>query len=238
MSPRMSACPPTPASSRPPEPTPPRRPGADPDADAEGVTETSAEAPDDVAGGSSGCCSAARPRWGAARCPEGAGVEPVTARRFWHAMGFQNVEDDEAMFTEADLEALKRVARLISESQVSEELALGHDPGLRPHRRPARGVADPARRRVARPRRSPRSSRAATAARCPSRRSPPTPPSCSRRSPTTSSPCSSTSGAATSPTRSPACSRMPTRRCTPTRPPRSGSSASPTWSRSPPSCAG
>ena len=56
---------------------------------------------------------------------EGAGVEPAIARRFWHAMGFQNVEDDEAMFTEADLEALKRVARLIREDHVSEELALG-----------------------------------------------------------------------------------------------------------------
>ncbi|HYN67669.1 MAG TPA: adenylate/guanylate cyclase domain-containing protein [Ornithinibacter sp.] len=54
-----------------------------------------------------------------------AGVEPVTARRFWHAMGFQNVEDDEAMFTEADTEALSRVARIISEGRVSEELALG-----------------------------------------------------------------------------------------------------------------
>jgi adenylate cyclase len=56
---------------------------------------------------------------------EGAGVEPVVARRFWHAMGFQNIEDDDAMFTEADLEALKRVARLIGEGAVSEELALG-----------------------------------------------------------------------------------------------------------------
>ena len=55
---------------------------------------------------------------------EGAGVEPVTARRFWHAMGFQVVED-EAMFTEADLEALKRVAGMISDEKVSEELAIG-----------------------------------------------------------------------------------------------------------------
>ena len=54
-----------------------------------------------------------------------AGVEPVTARRFWHAMGFQNVEDDEAMFTEADTEALTRVARIIGEGRVDEELALG-----------------------------------------------------------------------------------------------------------------
>ena len=56
---------------------------------------------------------------------EGAGVEPATARRFWHAMGFQNVEDDEAMFTEADLEALKQVTRLIRDDGVSEDLALG-----------------------------------------------------------------------------------------------------------------
>ena len=56
---------------------------------------------------------------------EGAGVEPVTARRFWHAMGFQNVEDDDAMFTEADLRALRRVAALIGDGHVSEELALG-----------------------------------------------------------------------------------------------------------------
>ncbi len=62
---------------------------------------------------------------GRAEVSDGAGVEPATARRFWHAMGFQNVEDDEAMFTEADLDALKRVARLIGEDQVSEELALG-----------------------------------------------------------------------------------------------------------------
>ena len=52
-------------------------------------------------------------------------MEPATARRLWHAMGFQNVEDDEAMFTEADLDALRRVATLIGADRVSEELALG-----------------------------------------------------------------------------------------------------------------
>lgn len=56
---------------------------------------------------------------------EGAGVEALTARKFWHAMGFQNVGDDEAMFTEADTQALRRVARIIDEGRVSEELALG-----------------------------------------------------------------------------------------------------------------
>jgi adenylate cyclase len=56
---------------------------------------------------------------------EGAGVPAVRARRFWHAMGLQVVDDDEAMFTEADREALRRVSRMIDEGVVSEELALG-----------------------------------------------------------------------------------------------------------------
>ena len=99
--------------------------------------------------GSSARCSAARPRWAAARCPRAPASSPATARRFWHAMGFQNVEDDEAMFTEADLEALKRVARLIGEEPGQRGARPRDDPGLRAHLRPARRVADPARRRVA-----------------------------------------------------------------------------------------
>ncbi len=60
-----------------------------------------------------------------AEVSEGAGVDPGEARRFWHAMGFQVVEDDQAMFTDADLEALARVTRLVRSGIVSEELALG-----------------------------------------------------------------------------------------------------------------
>lgn len=56
---------------------------------------------------------------------EGAGVDQSAARRFWHAMGFQLVEDDEAMFTDADREALRRVTRIIRDGEMSEELALG-----------------------------------------------------------------------------------------------------------------
>ena len=93
-------------------------------ADAEGVTESSTEAPDDVAGRIERVLLGRPASMGRREVSEGAGVAPVTARRFWHAMGFQVVED-EAMFTEADLEALKRVARMISDEQVSEELAIG-----------------------------------------------------------------------------------------------------------------
>jgi adenylate cyclase len=99
-------------------------PGADPGGDPEGVTETSPEAPDDVAGRIERVLLGRPASMGRREVSEGAGVEPVTARRFWHAMGFQVVED-EAMFTEADLEALKRVAGMISDEKVSEELAIG-----------------------------------------------------------------------------------------------------------------
>jgi len=103
-------------------PQPLTDPGAG--ADPEGVTEPSTEAPDDVAGRIERVLLGRPASMGRREVSEGAGVQPVTARRFWHAMGFQVVED-EAMFTEADLEALKRVAGMISDEKVSEELAIG-----------------------------------------------------------------------------------------------------------------
>ena len=51
-------------------------------------------------------------------------ISLVSARRMWHALGFQIVEDEDAMFTEADLVALQSVARLIRDFDVDEELAL------------------------------------------------------------------------------------------------------------------
>ena len=99
-------------------------PGADPGGDPEGLTEPSTDAPDDVAGRIERVLLGRPASMGRREVSEGAGVQPVTARRFWHAMGFQVVED-EAMFTEADLEALKRVAGMISDEKVSEELAIG-----------------------------------------------------------------------------------------------------------------
>jgi adenylate cyclase len=43
--------------------------------------------------------------------------------RFWHALGFPLAEDDEAIFTEADLEALRRVWGLLADG-VTEDTAL------------------------------------------------------------------------------------------------------------------
>lgn len=54
----------------------------------------------------------------------GAEVSLLSARKFWHALGFPIVEDDDAMFTEADLMALKSVARLVREQELDEETAL------------------------------------------------------------------------------------------------------------------
>jgi adenylate cyclase len=54
----------------------------------------------------------------------GAQVSLLSARKFWHALGFPIVEDEDAMFTEADLMALQAVARLVREEQLDEETAL------------------------------------------------------------------------------------------------------------------
>lgn len=53
-----------------------------------------------------------------------AGVSIRSARKFWHAMGFPVVQEGDAMFTEADLEALTRVATMVREDDLPEEFAL------------------------------------------------------------------------------------------------------------------
>ena len=54
----------------------------------------------------------------------GAEVSLLSARKFWHALGFPIVEDEDAMFTEADLMALKAVARLVRDQELDEATAL------------------------------------------------------------------------------------------------------------------
>lgn len=51
-------------------------------------------------------------------------VSVQSARKFWHALGFQIVDDEDLMFTEADLEALRRVADLARDNDIEEDLAL------------------------------------------------------------------------------------------------------------------
>ncbi len=54
-----------------------------------------------------------------------ASVSILSARKFWHALGFPNVEDDDTVFTEADLTALRSLAALVRDGVFDEATALG-----------------------------------------------------------------------------------------------------------------
>ena len=56
-----------------------------------------------------------------------AAVSILSARKLWHALGFQIVDDEEVMFTEADLGALRRVADLVRDNDLDEELGAAFD---------------------------------------------------------------------------------------------------------------
>jgi adenylate cyclase len=53
-----------------------------------------------------------------------AGIDLEEASAFWRSLGFPDVGDDEAMFTEADVEVLQRVKTLIDSGVISRDLAL------------------------------------------------------------------------------------------------------------------
>src|SRR5450631_4666751 len=54
-----------------------------------------------------------------------ASVSIRSARKFWHALGFPNVEDEDTVFTEADLLALQSLAGLVRDGVFDEPTALG-----------------------------------------------------------------------------------------------------------------
>jgi adenylate cyclase len=54
-----------------------------------------------------------------------ASVSILSARKFWHALGFPNVEDEDTVFTEADLIALQSLAVLVRDGVFDEPTALG-----------------------------------------------------------------------------------------------------------------
>jgi adenylate cyclase len=54
----------------------------------------------------------------------GAQVSLLSARKFWHALGFPVVNTDEELFTEADRKALHSVAELVREDVLDETTAL------------------------------------------------------------------------------------------------------------------
>jgi adenylate cyclase len=55
---------------------------------------------------------------------ERAGIALEEAQAFWRSLGFADVGDDEAIFTEADVEVLKRVKTLIDSGVIDRDLAL------------------------------------------------------------------------------------------------------------------
>jgi adenylate cyclase len=54
-----------------------------------------------------------------------ASVSILSARKFWHALGFPHVEDEDTVFTEADLVALQSIAALVRDDVFDEPTALG-----------------------------------------------------------------------------------------------------------------
>src|SRR5665647_2805619 len=54
-----------------------------------------------------------------------ASVSILSARKFWHALGLPNVEDEDTVFTEADLLALRALAALVRDGVFDESTALG-----------------------------------------------------------------------------------------------------------------
>jgi adenylate cyclase len=54
-----------------------------------------------------------------------ASVSIRSARKFWHALGFPHVQDEETVFTDADLIALRSMADLVRDGVFDESTALG-----------------------------------------------------------------------------------------------------------------
>jgi len=54
----------------------------------------------------------------------GAEVSLLSARKFWHALGFPNVGDEDTVFTDADLQALRSVVGMVREGVFDESSAL------------------------------------------------------------------------------------------------------------------
>jgi adenylate cyclase len=63
-------------------------------------------------------------RWRRREVAAQAGVSQAASRKLWRALGFANVSDGDVVFTDADVDALTRVARLVRERTVDEGTAI------------------------------------------------------------------------------------------------------------------
>jgi adenylate cyclase len=82
-----------------------------PDADAGGALER------DLTGGPR--------RWRRREVAARAGVSQLSSRKLWRALGFANVGEEDVAFTDADVEALATVARLVRSGLVDEPTVIG-----------------------------------------------------------------------------------------------------------------
>jgi adenylate cyclase len=63
-------------------------------------------------------------RWRRREVAAQAGVSQVSSRKLWRALGFANVSDVDVAFTDADVDALSRVARLVRSGMLDEATAI------------------------------------------------------------------------------------------------------------------
>lgn len=85
----------------------------------------SSELPDDPAADDIAAALLGRPRSLSRRdVSRGAEVSLLSARKFWHALGFPLVTSDDPLFTEADLYALRTVASIVREGDLDEATTL------------------------------------------------------------------------------------------------------------------
>jgi len=63
-------------------------------------------------------------RWRRREVAGRAGVSQLSSRKLWRALGFANVGDEDVAFTDADVEALGRVARLVRSGLLDEPTAI------------------------------------------------------------------------------------------------------------------
>lgn len=55
---------------------------------------------------------------------DAAGIPLLSARRYWHALGFPGVSDEAPLFTDNDVEALRRIVGLVNAGHLDEDMAL------------------------------------------------------------------------------------------------------------------
>jgi adenylate cyclase len=63
-------------------------------------------------------------RWRRREVAAQAGVSQVSSRKLWRALGFADVSDADVAFTDADVDALARVARLVRSGMLDEATAI------------------------------------------------------------------------------------------------------------------